>query len=57
MWGNLSGVVGAAIQKVQKFQDEIENQMDEAVGKKDMIEEGTNAKKYIFSKLSYFIFI
>eukprot|EP00981_Chlorochromonas_danica_P005682 scaffold1172_cov180-Ochromonas_danica.AAC.9 len=33
MWSNFSGVVGAAIQKVQKLQNEIESQLDEAVGK------------------------
>lgn len=32
MWTNLSSVVGAAIQQVQKIQTEIESQMDEAVG-------------------------
>jgi hypothetical protein len=33
MWTNISGVVGAAIQKVQKIQNEIETQLDHAVGK------------------------
>lgn len=32
MWGNISGVVGAAIQKVQKIQNDIETQLDAAVG-------------------------
>lgn len=32
MWGNISGAVGAAIQKVQKIQNELESQMDAAVG-------------------------
>eukprot|EP01031_Cornospumella_fuschlensis_P031995 gene31995-38687_t len=33
MWTNITGVVGAAIQKVQKIQNELEAQMDQAVGK------------------------
>jgi chromosome segregation ATPase len=32
MWMNISGVVGAALEKVQKIQNDIETQMDQAVG-------------------------
>jgi hypothetical protein len=32
MWGNITVVVGAAIQKVQKIQNDIETQLDAAVG-------------------------
>lgn len=32
MWSNITGAVGAALQQVQKIQNEIENQMDSAVG-------------------------
>ena len=32
MWGNISKHVGAAIQKVQKLQNELESQLDAAVG-------------------------
>jgi chromosome segregation ATPase len=38
MWGNISGVVGAAISKVQEIQTELESQLDAAVN----VEEGTN---------------
>lgn len=33
MWGNISGVVGKALEQVQKLSNELETQMDEAVGK------------------------
>ena len=37
MWGNISKHVGAAIQKVQKLQSELESQLDAAVGAEDSI--------------------
>ena len=42
MWGNLSGVVGAAIQKVQKIQTDIETQLDQAVGVDNRNNTGNN---------------
>jgi hypothetical protein len=41
MWGNLSGVVGKALEQVQKISNEFENQMDEAVGR-DALTAGSN---------------
>ena len=35
MWGNITKHVGAAIQKVQKIQNELESQLDAAVGADD----------------------
>ena len=35
MWGNITKHVGAAIQKVQKLQNELESQLDAAVGAED----------------------
>ena len=32
MWGNITGTINNVVQKVQKIQSEIENQMDAAVG-------------------------
>ena len=32
MWGNISEVMGKALEKVQMLQSELENQMDAAVG-------------------------
>lgn len=32
MWGNITGVMGKALEKVQMIQSELENQMDAAVG-------------------------
>jgi hypothetical protein len=37
MWGNISKHVGAAIQKVQKLQSELESQLDAAVGAEDSL--------------------
>ena len=42
MWGNISKHVGAAIQKVQKLQNELESQLDAAVGADD-----SNANKLL----------
>lgn len=41
MWGNLSGVVGKALEQVQKISNEFENQMDDAVGR-DALTAGSN---------------
>ena len=37
MWGNVNGLLTAAVDKVKKLQEDIETQMDAAVGNEEII--------------------